>query len=58
MKKTGGWNSTDCLIEPLEVAGMLYSETRHADHGYEFCEGRVYFTTWSVTTFMAFSRSK
>ena len=68
MKKIGGdWDSflfdheklIDCLIEPLEVAGVLCSETRHAVHRYQYCwEGQVYFTTRSVTTFMAFCRSK
>lgn len=55
MKKIGDWNSIDCLIEPLEVAGMLYSETKHAVHGYEFCEDQVYFTIRSVMTFNGFS---
>lgn len=55
VQKIGDWNSIDCLTKPLEVAGMLYSETRHDVHGYEFCEDQVYFTTWSVTTFNGFS---
>lgn len=68
MKKIGGEGDsslfdcekpTGCLIVPLEVAGVRCSEARHADHGNEFCwEDQAYFTTLSVTTFMAFCRSK
>lgn len=68
LKKTeGDWDSflfdherlIDCLIVPLEVVGVLCSKTRHTVDGREFCcEGQVYFTTPSVTTFMAFCKSK